>query len=314
MEFSGLLGNEELKKRLSSSFRAGKQSHCYLLCGPEGSGKKTLAAILAQTLQCEAAEPACGHCNICRKIGMGIHPDVITIDDPDKKTVPVELVRQLQADAFVHPNEGKRKIYIIPRAQDLSDSAQNALLKLIEEPPAYAVFLLLTTSREKLLPTVRSRSVELRLEPVSWQQAQPWLQSRCGGESLQALQAAHLRCGGFLGQTLAYLQKDDHSGQIEQFVQAFSSGDRYLLTGLLCAMEKMSRDQLQGCFARWKQLLADALMVRAGMPGTPEAERLGRSRTAQDLAAAAATIQKAMEHSNANVGTGHICGWLAATL
>lgn len=313
MEFSGLLGNEELKKRLCASFRAGRHSHCYLLCGPDGSGKKTLAAILAQALQCEAAVPPCGRCNICRKINEGIHPDVITVDDPEKKTVPVELVRQLQADAYVHPNEGKRKIYLIPRAQDLSDSAQNALLKLIEEPPAYAVFLLLTTNREKLLPTVRSRSVELRLEPVGWQQAQPWLQSRCG-EEVQTLQAAHLRCGGFLGQTLDYLKKDTHGGQTAQFVQAFSSGDRYLLTGLLCSMEKMSRDQLQGCFGQWKHLLADALMVRSGIPGTPEAECLGRSRTAQDLAAAAATIQKAMEHSNANVGTGHICGWLAATL
>lgn len=314
MEFSGLLGNEALKKRLSASFRAGKHSHCYLICGPDGSGKKTLAAYMAQALQCEGEHVPCGRCNVCRKVQNGIHPDVITVDDPEKKTVPVELIRQLQADAFVRPNEGKRKIYLLPRAQDLSDSAQNALLKLIEEPPFYAVFLLLTTNAEKLLPTVRSRSVELRMEPVSWQEALPWLQSRRPGDRLQTLQAAHLRCGGFLGQTLEHLSSDAELPQTEKFVAAFAENDRFSLTHLLCGMEKLPRDQLLRCFTQWKQILTDALAVRAGLPGAPEAERLGRRRTAQELASAAETTQKAMELCTANIGAGHICGWLAVTL
>ena len=166
MEFNGFLGNAELKQRLSASFHAGRSSHCYLICGPEGSGKRTLAGILAAALQCEEASVPCGRCPACRKAMAGIHPDIITIDDPEKTIVPVTLIRQLQADAYIRPNEGQKKVYIIPRAQDMNESAQNALLKLIEEPPAYAVFLLIASNAAKLLPTVRSRCAELRLEPV----------------------------------------------------------------------------------------------------------------------------------------------------
>ena len=275
MDFSELSGNETLKKRLAVSFQKGTWSHCYLICGPQGSGKRTLAKIMAGALQCQVADAPCGHCSACRKIRAGIHPDVIVVDDAEKKTVSVELVRQLQADAFVHPNEGKRKIYVIPRAQDMTESAQNALLKIIEEPPSYAVFLLLTDNAEKLLPTVRSRSVELRLEAVQQQEELP---------------------------------------QTELFVKAFSQGDRYELTHLLCSMEKMPREQVLRCFAQWKTCLTDGLSARAGMQGTAKAQTLGRSRTAQELAAAAAQLQKAMELTAANIGVGHICGWLAASL
>lgn len=314
MEFSGLLGNEDLKRRLSASFLAGKHSHCYLICGPDGSGKKTLAGLMAQALQCEAASAPCGRCNICRKIQNGIHPDVITIDDPDKKTVSVELIRQLQADAFVHPNEGKRKIYLIPRAQDMTDNAQNALLKLIEEPPSYAVFLLLTTNAGKLLPTVRSRSVELRMEPVEYAVAQQWLLSRCGAAQEQTVRAAHLRCGGFLGQTLEYCKMEQELPQTAQFARAFAEKDPFALTMLVSSMEKMPRDQFYRCLTQWKMLLTEAIAFRSGLPAAPDGQLLGSRRTAPELAAAAQIIQNAMEHCTANIGVGHICGALAASL
>lgn len=314
MEKAGLLGNEELKKRLAASFRAGKQSHCYLICGPEGSGKKTLAAYLTQALQCETPNGPCGQCNACRKVKGGNHPDVITVDDSEKKSVSVELVRQVQEDAFIRPNEGRKKIYLIPRAHLMTEQAQNALLKLIEEPPHYAVFLLLTTVAEKLLPTVRSRSVELRMEPVPWKDAAVWLQSMSGGCDEQTLRAAYLRCGGFLGQALQYLEGGSELPITEEFVRAYAENDRYGLTAVFCSMEKMPRDQVQKGLAQWKQLLTDALMVRSGLPGMPDAVRIGQRKTAAELAAAAAVLQTAMEYCAANIGTGHICGWLAARL
>jgi len=314
MEFVGLLGNEDLKKRLYSSFRSGKHSHCYLVCGPEGSGKRTLASLMAQALQCEETSAPCGRCNICRKIGAGIHPDVITIDDTERKTVSVDLIRQMQEDAFVHPNEGKRKIYVIPRAQDMTENAQNALLKLIEEPPSYAVFLLLTTNADRLLPTVRSRSVQLRMEPVSFGQSLDWLKQTCVGLDEQSLRAAHLRCGGFLGQIVEYCKAEQELPQVMQFAKAFGENDRFALTRLLCSMEKMPRDQFMRCLARWKMSLTDAIAYRSGVPCPPEAQLLGQRRTAQDLAVAADQIQKAMEYSAANIGVGHICGTLAASL
>lgn len=314
MEFAGFLGNTVLKQRLRASFQSGRASHCYLLCGPVGSGKRTLAQILAAALQCQGHDVPCGRCGSCRKVLNGSHPDVITIDDPEKKTVSVELIRQLQADAFIRPNEGAKKVYLIPRAQDMTDNAQNALLKLIEEPPSYAVFLLLTDNAEKLLPTVRSRGVELRMEPVPQAEALPWLRGKFPQQTHDSLQAAYLRSGGYLGQAEALLQGTMQLPQTIQFAQSFSARDRYGLTLLLCSMEKQPRDKLLEIFLQWKQLLTDALLVRSGFPGGPEAALLGRSRSAADLAAAANTVQTAMDHCAANVGAGHICGWLSVTL
>ena len=314
MEFAGFLGNSDLKQRLSASFRSGHSSHCYLLCGPAGSGKRTLARILAAALQCTSEHVPCGHCHPCRKVFSGTHPDVITVDDPDKKTVYVDLIRQLQADAYVRPNEGRHKVYLIPRAQDMNENAQNALLKLIEEPPSYAVFLLLTDNAEKLLPTVRSRCAELRLEPVPKAEALPWLRTRFPDRTAQDLEAACFRSGGYLGQAAALLEGELYAPQTLEFARAYADKDRFALTSLLCALEKQPRDKLQPLLGQWRQLVADAMLVRAGLPGGPEATVLGRSRTGVDLTAAAGTLQRAMDACDANIGTGHICGWLAAVL
>jgi len=314
MEFAGFLGNSDLKRRLSASFRTGRSSHCYLLCGPEGSGKRTLATILAAALQCEEAEQPCRRCLPCRKALSGTHPDIITIDDPEKKTVSVELIRQLQADAYIRPNEGRHKVYLIPRAQDMTENAQNALLKIIEEPPAYAVFLLIANNAEKLLPTVRSRCAELRLEPVPAEEALPWLGAQFPEQSRDSLQAAHLRSGGYLGQAAELLRGTFYFPQTLEFAGAFAQKNTLALTMVLCAMEKQPRNKLQELLAQWRQLLTDAMLVRAGLPGTPEATAIGRSRTGSDLANAVQVLQKAQDSCAANIGTGHICGWLVTAL
>ena len=314
MEFAGFLGNSDLKRRLSASFQAGRSSHCYLLCGPEGSGKRTLAKILAAALQCEADTVPCGHCLPCRKAASGSHPDIITIDDPEKKTVSVDLIRQLQADAYIRPNEGRHKVYLIPRAQDMTENAQNALLKLIEEPPAYAVFLLITCNAEKLLPTVRSRCAELRLEPVGKEEALPWLSARFPEQSRDSLLAAYLRSGGYLGQTEELLRGTLYFPQTLEFAEAFARKDTLALAMTLCAMEKQPRNKLQELLAQWRQMLTDAMLVRAGLSGGSESTAIGRSRTGTDLSFAMGVLQKAMDACTANVGGGHICGWLATLL
>ena len=314
MEFAGFLGNAGLKQRLSASFRSGRTSHCYLLCGPAGSGKRTLAKLLAAALECTEQQVPCGHCRQCHKVLTGNHPDVITVDDPEKKTVYVDLIRQLQADAYIRPNEGRHKVYVIPRAQDMNESAQNALLKLIEEPPSYAVFLLLADNAGKLLATVRSRCAELRLEPVPGDEAMPWLRARYPREDPANLEAAYVRSGGYLGQAETLLEGELTLPQTAQFAEAFAAEDRFALVSLLAAMEKQPREKLLEILGQWKQLLTDAMTARAGLPGGAMASSLGRSRTARSLSDAARTVQTAMEACEANVGAGHTCGWLAATL
>lgn len=314
MEFAGFWGNEDLKRRLSAAFRSGRTSHCYLLCGPAGSGKRTLAGILAAALECTEQNTPCGRCAQCHKVRSGSHPDVITVDDPEKKIVPVDLIRGIQADAYVRPNEGRHKVYVIPRAQAMNENAQNALLKLIEEPPPYAVFLLLTDNAEKLLPTVRSRCAELRLEPVPQPQAVRWLAQQCPGQSQETLAAAYVRSGGYLGQAKQLLEGELTLPQTVQFAGAFAGKDGFAMVQLLSSMERLPRERLLEIFLQWKQLLTEALTVRAGLPGGPQAAAMGRSRTAQSLSAAAETVQQAMDACTANVGSGHLCGWLAVML
>ncbi len=315
MEFAGFLGNRELKARLSGSFDTGRASHAYLLCGPKGSGKRTLAKILAAAFQCTAeAGVPCGHCNQCRKVFGDIHPDVITVDDPEKKILPVDKIREARTDAFLRPNEGKRKIYVIPRAQDMNENGQNALLKLIEEPPAYGVFFLLTDNAGRMLPTIRSRCAELRLEPVAKQEALAWLLQRHPAENRETLENAVFRSGGYLGQAEEILQNGGLDPKTEEFVRAFGEKDRFGMRWLLCSMEKMSRDKLGELLRQWLDLTAEAMTVRSGLPGTAQAVAMGRKRTLLELKEGADHLRKALQLCEANVGTGHLCGWLAVHL
>ena len=130
MGFETLLGNERLKDNLTGSLRRGHISHFYLISGPAGSGRHTLAKLLAAAILCREPDAPCLHCRVCRKVLDGNHPDFITVDDPEKKTVPVDLIRQARADIFVRPNESDHKIYLFPRAQDMGLPGQNALLKV----------------------------------------------------------------------------------------------------------------------------------------------------------------------------------------
>ena len=113
MSFDAFLGNEQLKKNLSRSLAAGHISHFYLISGPAGCGKHTLAKLLAAAILCQGEErKPCLTCRACKKVLDGAHPDFITVDDPEKKTVPVDLIREARADMYIQPNESDYKIYL----------------------------------------------------------------------------------------------------------------------------------------------------------------------------------------------------------
>lgn len=146
-----------------------KVSHAYIISGEKGSGKKLLADLFAQTLQCErkGTEP-CMECQSCKQALSLNQPDIIRVIHEKPNTISVEDIRtQINGDIMIRPYSSPYKIYIVDEAEKLSVQAQNALLKTIEEPPVYAVLLLLTTNAGMLLQTIRSRCVILELKPVS---------------------------------------------------------------------------------------------------------------------------------------------------
>ena len=312
MAFTALLGNERIKQNLAGSLSRGHISHFYLISGPRGSGKRTLAKLLAAAILCKGEDRPCLTCHACRRVLENNHPDFITVDDPEKKTVPVDLIRQARADIYVMPNEGQRKIYLFPRAQDMGLPGQNALLKVLEEPPAYGVFLLLTDNPEKLLPTVRSRCTELKLLPLPDDLLRRKLQQQFPQADSDAISAAMIRGGGYLGQAQALLMEgEDLPPQITAFVDALSSRDAMSLMQLLVPMEKWKRDALLAMLNQWLELTQSALACRSGLSAvSPAARKLSTSRTSPELMGVTTHLKKAIEYTQSNVSPAAVCGYL----
>ena len=307
MRFDGFFGNEPIKERLSAAAREDRFAHFYLLSGPEGSGRHTLARILTAAMLCTGdGERPCGLCPQCRKALSGSHPDVILVDDPEKKTVPVDLVRRAREDMFIRPNEGKRKIYLVPRGQDLGLPGQNALLKILEEPPAYGVFLVLTDGPEKLLPTVRSRATELKLEPLREGILLPALRKKFPKAPEPELRAAMDEAQGYLGAAERILSGGGRLPQTLRFQEIYGARDEIGLLELLTSMEKWKRDKILELLTQWRQLLGGALIARSrdGIGETFPARRSG------ELLRGAEALERASAMLQGNGSVGAVCGVL----
>lgn len=312
-----LLGNETLQRQLSGMLRRGVLSHCLVLTGPEGSGKSTLAKQIAMALECEQPRDglACGICAECRRVESGIHPDVIAVEHTGAGQV--KYIREaVIADAAIKPNQGKKKIYHILDADKLNANSQNALLKLIEEPPAYGVFLLESRNPDQLLPTVRSRATELRLEPLPLPVLERELQTRCAELSAELRSVVLSRCGGWLGQAIALAESGGGaSPEAEAILKAMTRGQRRAEVLRACVpLEKYKRDQLLPILEQLREGFGEALAVRGGAPGTAERKQLAGAVTARTLADAVSATQIAIDRLNGNVSAAHVMGALSVAL
>ena len=156
-DFDALVGQKAVKTTLKNALASGKIAHAYLFSGPRGTGKTSMARILAKALNCEqgpTAEP-CGQCGNCQRIVQGTSLDVIEIDAASNTSV--DNIRDLREQVAFTPAESRYKVYIIDEVHMLSTGAFNALLKTLEEPPAHAVFILATTDPQKVPATIQSR-------------------------------------------------------------------------------------------------------------------------------------------------------------
>lgn len=178
--FNNIIGHEEIIRHLKNAMETGKVSHSYIFTGNPGSGKKLLATTYAMTLQCEAegTEP-CQKCDSCKKALGKNHPDIIVVSHEKPGIISIDEIReQVIHDVSIKPYCSHYKIYIIPDADLMNPQAQNALLKTIEEPPEYAVIMLLTSNADSLLPTIQSRCVRLDLKVVDDSLVKKYLMER----------------------------------------------------------------------------------------------------------------------------------------
>ena len=166
--FKDIVGHEQIIEHLKTAIEMGKVSHAYILNGPDLSGKMMIAEAFARALLCEKQDPdGCGECRSCRQSDDRNNPDIIYLKHDKPNTISVDDIRtHLNNDIVIKPYSNQYKIYIVDEAEKMNQQAQNALLKTIEEPPAYAVIMLLTTNADSFLQTIRSRCITLNLKSV----------------------------------------------------------------------------------------------------------------------------------------------------
>lgn len=177
--FKDVVGHKNIIQYIGNAVKTDKVSHAYIMNGEKGSGKKLLANLFAMSLQCQNREDdgdACGKCQSCKQAMNNNQPDIIKVTHEKPNTISIDDIReQVNGDIEIKPYSSRYKIYIIADADMMSVQAQNAILKTIEEPPQYAVIMLLTENAETLLPTIRSRCVMLKLRNIKDQLVKKYL-------------------------------------------------------------------------------------------------------------------------------------------
>ncbi len=168
-----VIGQEQIKNYIKKAVSKDKVSHAYILSGEKGMGRMKLAKFFAASVQCTGSNHdenfvgPCGECRSCRQIKSGNHPDVITVVQEKKTGIGIdEIRRQVNNSVIIKPFAGPYKVYIIPDADRMTEQAQNALLKTIEEAPEYVMFILIAENVSGFLPTILSRCVMLNMQPV----------------------------------------------------------------------------------------------------------------------------------------------------
>lgn len=185
-DFDALVGQKAVKTTLKNALASGKIAHAYLFSGPRGTGKTSMARILAKALNCEqgpTAEP-CGQCSNCQRIVQGTSLDVIEIDAASNTSV--DNIRDLREQVAFTPAESRYKVYIIDEVHMLSTGAFNALLKTLEEPPAHAVFILATTDPQKVPATIQSRCQRFEFRRVTVDEIAEHLAMVAAGSGIEA--------------------------------------------------------------------------------------------------------------------------------
>src|SRR6266571_3469355 len=182
MGFSEILGHQRQTETLRLALAKGRLHHAYLFAGPEGVGKRTLALALAKAIHCaERVDDFCGQCANCARIEDGNHPDVRTIEPlAGKKEISIQQIREIEKELNFRSFSGKKKIAILDPATLMNLSAQNALLKTLEEPPRDSLLILIAANGGVLLPTLRSRCLRISFGPLTRDLISGFLASRKG--------------------------------------------------------------------------------------------------------------------------------------
>ena len=232
VHFKGLLGNEEIKRYFAAHIENGTCSHAYILEGQPGSGRKTVADAVISALACTAQNVPCGDCENCRKIKEKMCADVFYIRrEAGKASLGVAAVRALYDTIYFLPNDLSFKAYVFEDADSMTPQAQNAFLKLLEEPPQNVYFFLIASDRRRFLPTILSRAILLKTERLDTETVAACLEREKALSKEQAARLARLSDGAIgRGLQMATDGEDDaigHAVSLAQFLFSRGRGDGF---------------------------------------------------------------------------------------
>lgn len=245
LSFRDIIGHEQIKEHFNNAIKTHKVSHAYILAGEAGMGRKSLANAFALTLLCEQGrmEP-CMKCHACRQVLSGSHPDLIYVGHEKPGSIGVDDIRkQINDTIMVRPYSSSYKIYIVDEAEKMTVQAQNALLKTIEEPPFYAVIILLTTNQEAFLPTILSRCIQLKLKPLRDSVVKSYLMERMHIEEADAdVYAAFAR--GNLGKAITIASSEEFKLLHQELLHLLKHIHDMDISELLDYIRKLKEDNL----------------------------------------------------------------------
>ena len=265
MAFARILGHQRLRGLLARAIGHHRLPPALLFSGPSGVGKKTLALAVGRALLCEVDDgDACDACGACSRAGRGLHPDAILIE-PDGASIKIEQVRDVVHEISGRPFEGRARAVVFDEAHLVTEQAQNALLKSLEEPPATSHVLLVTASPQALLPTIRSRCQMLRFSPLPQSLLETHLRETSGLSAEEARLRAALS-GGSLGVALAF-ESDAWRALREDLMQMLEKHGRSGALGRMDAAERLAEmDDPVLALTALRSLLRDVAALRAGSP------------------------------------------------
>lgn len=244
--FEKVVGHEKVITHLNNSIQSGRVAHCYLFVGEDGIGKRLVATEFAKKLLCETADgPSarpCGTCPACVAVDRGSHPDLKYIRHEKPATISVDDVReQLNGDIVIRPYRADRKIYIIDEAELLNVQAQNAILKTIEEPPSYAVILLLSNNRDVFLETIRSRSVLVEFQPLRREDVAKYVEAHFPPTAERSFALDH--CRGNIGRALHLMENEDARAFVTAVHGILEKLPQLSVVERMKALEELSQDR-----------------------------------------------------------------------
>ena len=337
--FPRLLGNEETKTRVGRAIESGTVPHAFLIGGPSGSGKTTLATEMAAAINCElkndkGASLPCGRCDSCRRIYDGNYPDVkILAKKKDKATLGVEAVKDFREDMFLSSTESEHKIYFIDDAECMTTEAQNALLKVLEEPPKSVTIILLAKECDRILTTIKSRAQYIAMARFEDKElAERLLAESSEARAINSLDPSRfmsliMSADGRLGLAKSLLSKkmsesnEEERGDIIALIRATSQKASYAEIYSALSRFPIKRAELNLSLERLMSALRDLLVIKyhreartVFFPSADEAERLCGDISEKKLVRLYDAVKEALELSSRNANIPNLLASLCSKL